>query len=49
MSWNPTIEPHCPDASTMDAIETIIVPRARDIDVFERFGSLPTFHVGRSF
>ena len=42
MSWNPTLEPHCPDASTMDAIETIIIPRARDIGDFEVRRALPS-------
>ncbi|MCF3933793.1 pirin family protein, partial [Acuticoccus sp. M5D2P5] len=31
MSWNPGIEPGCPDAVGADAIETLIVPRARDL------------------
>ena len=42
MSWNPALEPHCPDAATMDAIETMIVPRARDIGDFEVRRALPS-------
>lgn len=42
MSWNPALEPHCPDATTMDAIETLIVPRARDIGDFEVRRALPS-------
>ncbi|MEM5502116.1 pirin family protein [Ahrensia kielensis] len=42
MSWNPTIEPHCPDASSMDLIETLIVPRARDVAGFEVRRALPS-------
>jgi hypothetical protein len=30
MSWNPSLEPGCPDAVGVDAIETLIVPRARE-------------------
>ncbi|MEL6505690.1 MAG: pirin family protein [Pseudomonadota bacterium] len=41
MSWNPHLEPHCPDAGSMDAIETIIVPRARDLGGFEVRRALP--------
>ncbi|MGI9364629.1 MAG: pirin family protein [Rhizobiaceae bacterium] len=42
MSWNPALEPNCPDTDTMDSIETIIVPRARDIGGFEVRRALPT-------
>lgn len=42
MSWNPNLEPHCPDAGTMDAIDTIIIPRARDIGAFEVRRALPS-------
>ena len=28
MSWNPLLEPAYPDAVSLDAIETLIVPRA---------------------
>ena len=41
MSWNPGMEPNCPDADEMDAIETVIVPRARDIGGFEVRRALP--------
>ena len=40
MSWNPTVEPTCPDAGS-NAIETVIVPRARDIGGFEVRRALP--------
>jgi redox-sensitive bicupin YhaK (pirin superfamily) len=41
MSWNPGMTPSCPDAAGMDAIETVIVPRARDIGGFEVRRALP--------
>lgn len=41
MSWNPAIEPHCPKAGTLDDIETLIIPRARDIGGFEVRRALP--------
>lgn len=41
MSWNPSLDPVCPDAVTADAIETLIVPRARDIGDFEVRRALP--------
>ena len=41
MSWNPTLEPGCPDDIGADAIETLIVPRARDIGGFEVRRALP--------
>jgi redox-sensitive bicupin YhaK (pirin superfamily) len=41
MSWNPSIEPGCPDVVGMDAIETLIIPRARDIGGFEVRRALP--------
>lgn len=41
MSWNPAIEPGCPDEVGMDAIETLIVPRARDLGGFEVLCALP--------
>ncbi len=41
MSWNPTLEPGCPDDVGADAIETLIVPRARDIGGFEVRRALP--------
>ncbi len=41
MSWNPTIEPGCPDEVGIDVIETLILPRARDIGGFEARRALP--------
>ena len=41
MSWNPCIEPQCPTAGELDSIETLIVPRARDIGGFEVRRALP--------
>ena len=41
MSWNPTLDPGCPDDVGVDAIETLIVPRARDIGGFEVRRALP--------
>lgn len=41
MSWNPALAPGCPDAVGVDAIETLIVPRARDIGGFEVRRALP--------
>ncbi len=41
MSWNPAIEPGCPDEVGLDAIETLIVPRARDLGGFEVRRALP--------
>jgi redox-sensitive bicupin YhaK (pirin superfamily) len=41
MSWNPALEPGCPDEIGIDAIETLIVPRARDLGDFEVRRALP--------
>ena len=41
MSWNPTLDPGCPDDVGVDAIETLIVPRARDLGNFEVRRALP--------
>ena len=41
MSWNPCEAPHCPDRDRLDAIETLIVPRARDLGGFEVRRALP--------
>jgi len=41
MSWNPAIEPQCPDAGTMGEIDTLIIPRARDLGGFEVRRALP--------
>ncbi len=42
MSWNPALDPHCPTGDEVDAIETVIVPRARDIGGFEVRRALPS-------
>jgi len=41
MSWNPALDPHCPTGDEIDAIETVIVPRARDLGGFEVRRALP--------
>ena len=41
MSWNPTIDPHCPDCTDINSIDTIIIPRARDLGGFEVRRALP--------
>jgi hypothetical protein len=41
MSWNPALAPVCPDEVGVDAIETLVVPRARDIGGFEVRRALP--------
>jgi redox-sensitive bicupin YhaK (pirin superfamily) len=41
MSWNPAIEPACPDDVSVDAIETLIIPRTRDLGSFEVRRALP--------
>ena len=41
MSWNPTQAPHLPLGAAVDAIETVIVPRARDLGGFEVRRALP--------
>ncbi|MGR3484745.1 MAG: pirin family protein [Paracoccaceae bacterium] len=41
MSWNPALDPHCPTGDTVDAIETVIVPRAHDLGGFEVRRALP--------
>lgn len=41
MSWNPTLDPDCPTGDAVDAIETLIIPRARDIGGFEVRRALP--------
>ncbi len=42
MSWNPALDPHCPTGDAIDRIETVIVPRARDIGDFEVRRALPS-------
>lgn len=41
MSWTPAIEPGCPDEVGIDAIETLIIPRSRDLGDFEVRRALP--------
>ncbi|MFY9969885.1 MAG: pirin family protein [Roseiarcus sp.] len=41
MSWNPLLESGFPDAVSIDAIETLIVPRAVDLGGFEVRRALP--------
>lgn len=41
MSWNPTHSPNCPQIDS-DAIETLIIPRARDLGGFEVRRALPS-------
>ena len=41
MSWNPALTPGCPDTVGADAIETLIIPRARDLGGFEVRRALP--------
>ena len=41
MSWNPTLTPGNPDEIGLDAIETVILPRARDLGGFEVKRALP--------
>jgi redox-sensitive bicupin YhaK (pirin superfamily) len=41
MSWNPALDPEVPIGDAVDAIETLIVPRARDLGGFEVRRALP--------
>ena len=41
MSWNPALEPLCPDPEQVDSIETLIIPRARDLGGFDVRRALP--------
>ncbi|MCX7888959.1 MAG: pirin family protein [Rhodobacteraceae bacterium] len=41
MSWNPALDPALPPGDALDAIETVIVPRARDLGGFEVRRALP--------
>ncbi len=41
MSWNPALDPHCPTGDDVDAIDTVIIPRARDLGGFEVRRALP--------
>ena len=42
MSWNPTLEPDCPDCEMRDVVDTIIVPRSRDLGGFSVRRVLPS-------
>ncbi len=42
MSWNPALDPSIPIGDAVDAIETVIVPRARDLGGFEVRRALPS-------
>lgn len=42
MSWNPALDPHTPTGDDVDSIETVIVPRARDLGGFEVRRALPS-------
>lgn len=48
MSWNTAPTHGCPDDLGLDAIETVIIPRARDIGGFEMRRARPTDHEDRS-
>ena len=41
MSWNPALDADCPTGDSIDSIETVIVPRARDLGGFEVRRALP--------
>ena len=41
MSWNPALDPDCPTGDAVDAIDTVIIPRARDLGAFEVRRALP--------
>lgn len=41
MSWNPALDPDTPIGDEVDAIDTVIVPRARDLGDFEVRRALP--------
>jgi len=41
MSWNPALEPDYPTGDAVDSVETVIVPRARDLGGFEVRRALP--------
>jgi redox-sensitive bicupin YhaK (pirin superfamily) len=41
MSWNPALDAHIPTGAAIDGIETVIVPRARDLGGFEVRRALP--------
>lgn len=41
MSWNPALDPDCPTGDAVDAIDTLIIPRARDLGAMEVRRALP--------
>ncbi len=41
MSWNPALDPQCPTGDAIDRIDTLIIPRARDLGGFEVRRALP--------
>lgn len=41
MSWNPILDPQTPIGDAVDAIDTVIIPRARDLGGFEVRRALP--------
>ncbi|MBT8476531.1 MAG: pirin family protein [Alphaproteobacteria bacterium] len=41
MSWNSALDPDCPAGDAVDAIETLIIPRARDLGALEVRRALP--------
>lgn len=41
MSWNPAFDPVCPDEVESSSIETVIIPRSRDLGGFEVRRALP--------
>ena len=41
MSWNPALDPDCPTGDDARSIETVIIPRARDLGGFEVRRALP--------
>lgn len=42
MSWNPALDPSIPIGDAVDAIEAVIIPRARDLGGFEVRRALPS-------
>lgn len=42
MSWNPTLDTHNLKPASLDSIDTLIIPRARDIGEFEVMRALPS-------
>lgn len=41
MSWNNSLDPECPEAGSLDSIENLIIPRARDLGGFNVRRALP--------